>query len=350
MRRCHPGLLVSAAVLLLGCAVAGGCDGKSGAPSDPTSTSRPPTTMHTTSHALIIGISDPQLLLESARMQAAQLADMRSVGITSVRLEANWDWVQFGGPRSFDWTELDRSVHAGLAAGMTVDLTIDGCPPWAALSGASHDAHPQPASASQFAAWAADVAGRYAPEGVTYFEIWNEPNDSRYWQPKTNPAFYTQMLKDSYRAIKKVDPSVVVMAGGLAPVAERYGSPSGSIAMLAFLQAMYADGAKPYMDVVAVHPYSYPALPTQYESWSAWSQMSMTTPSVRSVMTQYGDANKPVWITEFGAHEADATVLADELKQAIETARVTSWIAAIYIYTIWPDGAAAVGAAIGETP
>jgi hypothetical protein len=300
-------------------------------------------------HALIIGIADPQLALESASLQAMQLAKMRSIGIQSIRFEADWDWVQFGGPDSFDWTQLDRSVHAVLAAGLTVDLTIDGCPPWAALPGASDDVHPQPASATQFAAWAAEVARRYTPDGVKYFEIWNEPNDAAFWQPRSYPGFYTKLLADSYRAIKKVDPSAVVIAGGLAPVAKRYGSPSGSTSMLGFLRAIYADGAEPYMNAVAVHPYCFPALPSQYESWSAWSQMSMTTPSVRSIMRQYNDAGKPIWITEFGAHEADKSFLADELKQAIGTARTTTWIAAIYIYTVWPSDAGAIAAAIAAT-
>ncbi|MGO9912404.1 MAG: cellulase family glycosylhydrolase [Acidimicrobiales bacterium] len=353
MRSRHSRLFFSVATLLLAGAIGAGLvlHGKSDAAAVPRSASRSHTTPRVISdtkpHALILGISDPALIDETAKVQNAQLAEMRSVGINSVRLEANWDWVQFGGPGSFDWTELDQAVHAVRAAGLTVELVIDGCPPWAALPSASHDAHPQPASATQFAAWAADVAKRYTPEGVKYFEIWNEPNDVRFWQPRANPAFYTKMLADSYVAIKKIDSSALVMVGGLAPI-WRCTTCAGSIGTIAFLSAIYADGAKRYMNAVAVHPYCYPALPSTYEPWSAWSQMSQTSPSIRSVMGQYKDSGKPVWITEFGVrYSAGHSARVADLKQAIAIAKSTSWIAAIYIYIrTWPDSA--VAAAIGH--
>jgi len=65
--------------------------------------------------------------------QAAQLSAMKAIGITEIRLDANWDWVQYGGPGTFDWSQLDQAVASVRAAGMSLDLIIDGCPPWAAL-------------------------------------------------------------------------------------------------------------------------------------------------------------------------------------------------------------------------
>jgi hypothetical protein len=288
-------------------------------------------------HTVLFGIADPELTHQTAKAQAANLARMRSIGINSIRFDANWDWVQFGGPTSFDWTMLDREVHSALAAHMTIDLVIDGCPPWAAAAGASKDPEPSPASAAQYATWAADVAHRYGPLGVKDFEIWNEPNDSKFWQPKVNPVFYTKMLTAADKAIKKADKSAFVIAGGLAPVTSAH----GSLSSIAFLTAMYAHGAKPYFNAVATHPYSFPALPSTYETWSAWSQMSQTSPSLRSVMTKYKDSGKPIWITEFGApsngpNGVGAKGEAAELTQAIALSKSTRWIGAIYLYT-WQD-------------
>ena len=123
------------------------------------------------------GMADPDLLGESASAQAAQLTAMRAIGITEIRLDANWDYVQYGGQNTFDWSQLDQAVASVRAAGMSVDLIVDGCPPWAAVSGTSGDDSPQPASSAQYARWAAEVAARYAPKGVNMFEIWNEPNN-----------------------------------------------------------------------------------------------------------------------------------------------------------------------------
>jgi len=337
---------VPATALVLGCAagVAVLLHVRSGAEAEPRAaghakpaSAKPASKPVAARHAVLFGISDPELIHLSAAGQAKVLRRMRAIGINSIRFDANWDWVQFGGQDSFDWTMLDREVHSARAAGMTVELVIDGCPPWARLPGSGSESAPQPASAQQFATWAAEVAARYRPSGVNDFEIWNEPNDVKFWQPKANPAFYTKMLADSYRAIRKADPAAFVIVGGLAPVESRH----GSLSAIAFLQAIYAHGGKSYFNAVATHPYSFPALPETYEPWSAWSQMSQTSPSLRSVMTAHGDGSKQLWITEFGAPSSGpsgvgAAGQAAELTQAIALAKSSSWIRALYVYT-WQD-------------
>ena len=286
-----------------------------------------------------IGLAVPMLVTGSAAVQAAQLAAMKAAGITSVRVDADWTWVQPVSAKKFDWTPIDQEVKSARAAGMSVDLIIDNCPPWAALAGTSGDAFPQPASAAQYATWAAEVAARYAPQGVSMFEIWNEPNNAFFWAPKPNAAAYTADLVAAYSAIKKVDPSAIVISGGLAPEA----SDGTNISPIDFLKAMYAHGAKGSFDALGYHPYSYPALPNTYEPWSAWSQMSKTNPSIRSIMTSNGDSAKSIWITEFGAPTSGPdgvgqAAQATALTQAITDAKNTSWIGAFYIYSWKDDG------------
>jgi hypothetical protein len=239
----------------------------------------------------------------------------------------------------FDWSQLDQEINSIRSAGVviSVDLVIDGCPPWAAVANSRHDPSPQPASSGQYAAFAAQVAKRYSPKGVNIFEIWNEPNNVDFWQPGANAAAYTADLVAAYAAIKKADPAAFVVSGGLAP--ETTGG--GSINAVTFLKEMYADGAKGSFDAVGYHPYSYPALPNTYESWSGWSQMSQTNPSIRSVMTSNGDSAKQVWITEFGAPTSGPWNVGTAnqrlmLSQAITYAKEEKWIDALYIYT-WQD-------------
>jgi polysaccharide biosynthesis protein PslG len=283
------------------------------------------------------GMSVPDLIAVPAAVQASQLAGMKAIGITSVRLDANWGWVQYGGPKTFDWAQLDQVVASARAAGMSVDLIIDGCPPWAALAGTTGAASPQPASPAQYAAWAAAVAARYAPQGVGMFEIWNEPNNQIFWQPKPSPAAYTADLVAAYASIKSVDPSAFVISAGLAPEV----SDGTNISAIDFLKAMYAHGAKGHFDALGYHPYSYPALPNTYQSWSGWSQMNQTSPSIRSVMASHGDSAKQIWITEFGAPSGGPdgvgqAAQATALTQAITNARQTSWIGGLYLYS-WQD-------------
>ena len=284
-----------------------------------------------------VGIAEPDLITKSPAAQASELAAMKAIGITSVRLDADWSGVQYAGRNSFSWTALDQVVASARAAGMTVDLIIDGCPAWAAKAGTSGDASPPPASPATYATYAAAVAARYAPQGVTMFEIWNEPNNAGFWSPKPSAAAYTADLKAAYAAIKHADPTALILSAGLAPEV----NDGTNINAITFLKSMYADGAKGSFDALAYHPYSYPALPDSYQSWSGWSQMSQTSPSIRSVMISNGDAAKQIWITEVGAPSSGPDGVgqqgqASDLTQAIAGANATSWIAGLYLYS-WQD-------------
>ena len=240
-------------------------------------------------------------LSASTSQQTAELANMYSIGLRWVRIDASWALVQAGGPSSFDWSWLDQEVSAITAAGMHVDLVIDTAPSWA--SGSTQE-WTQPLSASAFATFAGEVAARYGPMGVNAYE-------------------------------KAVQPSSTVISGGLAPAAD---DSAGDIAPIEFLSDMYADGAKGSFDVLGDHAYSYPALPNTYEPWSGWSYLDQTTPSLRSVMTANGDASKQIWITEVGAPSAGpngvgTTAQAEEMTQAVQDAQSTPGVGALFVYT-----------------
>jgi hypothetical protein len=300
------------------------------------------TTVRTAAHSAAgkqVGIADPDLITKPAQVQASELAAMKAIGITSIRLDADWSIVQHAGARSFSWGQLDRAVTSVRAAGMTVDLIIDGTPAWAAKAGTSGDVSPPPASPAQYATFAARVAARYAPHGVKLFEIWNEPNSAGFWSPKPDPAAYTADLKAAHAAIKRAEPSALVISGGLAPET----NDGTNIAPITFLQDMYADGAKGSFNAVGYHPYSYPALPDTYEIWSGWSQMSQTPTSIESVMAANGNASVPLWLTEVGAPTngpdgVGTAAQAEDLTQAIANAKTTSSVAALYIYTYEDSG------------
>jgi polysaccharide biosynthesis protein PslG len=285
----------------------------------------------------VYGVSDPNLLTESATVQVQQLEQMKAMGVTSVRLEANWNGGQPTGPGSFDWAPLDLVISSINQVGLSADLVIDGCPSWAAVSGAQGDMYAQPASSAAFATWAGAVAARYGPKGVKYFEIWNEPNLAIFWQPAPDPAAYTADLKAAYTAIKAADPSAFVLSGGLGIAADD----GTNYDPRTFLQDMYADGAQGSFDGLGYHPYSYPDSPDTYASWSGWSIMNQTSPSLRSIMTANGDSAKKIFITEYGAPTSGPNSVGEsgqstDLVQAITQASQSSWIGSLYIYT-WAD-------------
>jgi hypothetical protein len=280
------------------------------------------------------------LLGESQATQEAQLANMKNnLHITMVRVDLDWEYVQYGGSTSYDWSLYDPLFSAISAEGMTPLVVIQGTASWASTSG-SIVAQPVPA---QFAAFVTAVVDRY---GAQDYEIWNEPNNTAFWATP-NAAVYTTLLQDSYQAIKAVAPSSTVISGGLAPVP----TSDGDINPVTFLQQMYADGAEPYMNAVGYHPYSYPALPNTAESWSGWTNMSATSPSIRSVMTANGDSGKQVWLTEVGYPSNTTTVTgingttaeSDEVSQVNAFANANSWVGPVFWYAYQDDSSGPFG-------
>ncbi len=270
----------------------------------------------------------------SASQQATEMANLHNIGLQWVRIDASWNTIQAAGPSSFDWSGLDQAVKSIIAVGMKPELIIDYTPEWARRPGATGTQFGEPASASAYAAFAGEVAARYTTMGVSAYEIWNEPNIPNFWYPAPNPSLYTAMLRDSYAAIKAVAPNAKVITGGLAPTSNN----GVNIAPINFLQDMYADGAQGSFDAVGYHAYSSQALPNTYESWSGWSQMNQTSPSIRSVMTSNGDSAKQIWITEVGAPSAGprgvgTTAQAEEVTQAVRNAQNTPWIGKLFLYT-----------------
>lgn len=288
----------------------------------------------------IVGIADNSLLGQSAKTQAAQFSAMKSIGITSVRVDANWREVQPTRPSDSNWASLDQEVKSITSAGMSVDLIVDGCPSWAAIPDARNDMFAEPKSSTQFAVWAAEVAARYGNMGVKYFEIWNEPNINEFWRPRPDPIAYTADLVAAYASIKKVDPAAIVISGGLAPASDN----GVNYTSVTFLTDMYLDGAKGSFDYLGDHPYSYPLLPDTYSPGSAWSMMDETDPSIRSIMIANDDSSKKIWITEFGEPTqgrpgVSPAAQSEDLTQALADASKKKWIAAFYIFS-WRDSSA----------
>jgi hypothetical protein len=225
-----------------------------------------------------------------------ELDQATAVGSAWIRIDLNWAVVQQAGPASYNWAPIDRVVQAARARSLSVLGTIVYTPAWARPAGQS-SASAAPANPADFAAFAKMVAARYAPLGVHAFEIWNEPNISGFWLPKPDATAYTALLRAAYPAIKQADPQAVVVTGGTSPATDD----GTNIAPVTFLQRVYTAGGRGYFDAVGHHPYCWPALPGDAQSWSAWYQMYGSSPSLRSVMEAAGDGGKQIWATEFGA-------------------------------------------------
>ena len=230
-------------------------------------------------------------------MDQAQLdlyfTQLKELGVTWVRYDFEWRLIQKNSSTGFDWSGTDRVVQTARKYDINTLGTIAYAPAWARLSACSGEFACAPADPSAFGLFAGQVAARYASLGIHYWEIWNEQNTVVFWKPKPDVNSYVAILKSAYASIKKVDPTAVILSGGLAIT----GDEDNNIAPITFISAMYDFDTTKDFDGVAFHPYTYPATASYPASWNHWLKIN----AIRQLMITHQDGNKPLWITEYGA-------------------------------------------------
>jgi hypothetical protein len=258
-----------------------------------------------------------------------------------VRVDIGWAWIERERGRP-DWAYPDKIVSEATARGMNVLAVIAFTPEWARSSIPGHSGiTPQhrPADPSEFARFAQAVAERYAPLGVHSWEVWNEPNIRHFWPPRPDADEYGSLFRSVAEAIRKVDQKATLLIGGLSP---RYDSSPTEVSPMEYLTQLYLNGTAQLADAVAVHPYSFPAMPADAEQRMVGGFGDL--PAVRDVMVRYGDIGKRIWITEFGAptgtgrHSVSEEDQAAALLQARELLGYWKWSGPLIYYELADGG------------
>lgn len=283
--------------------------------------------------SLGIAIGFDSLRWQSSLDLSREFADCRRMGARWLRTDLYWGAVQAGGRDSFDWSEMDRVVALAQAAQLEILPVIGSSPEWSWATPGQRSSPTEPADYARFAAAAVD---RYRPMGLRAWEIWNEPNLADFWPPAPDPAAYARLLIAAHGAIKQADPKAIVIAGGLSPVGTAAPDESTHVPAVDFLAAVYEAGAGSAFDALGFHPYSYPAMPSDPAEWSGWTMM---TGPIRALMKTHGDAEKPVWITEYGAPTyggaggVSEEAQAEMITEAYRLARSYPWAGPFFCYS-----------------
>lgn len=261
----------------------------------------------------------------------AEMEAYAAAGATWFRTDLNWSVVQPNSPRRYDWAPVDRVIDAAQAAGLKVLPVVSFAPEWAWIG----DRYSAPKDPKAFATFLTAAVRRYSAKGIHAWEIWNEPNLRGFW-PSPNPEDYARLLKAAYPAIKRVDHTAIVIAGGLSPVPRTdWLGEVDHYSAVDFVRGIYAAGAGDTFDALGFHPYSYPYQPSETVSWSGWTMM---TGPIRDLMIANGDAKKQIWLTEFGAptHGSNNAVTEDEqaqmLTEAMDLLDGKSWAGPVFWY------------------
>lgn len=237
-------------------------------------------------------------------------------GSTRLRVDLAWPLLE---PELgvYVWEPTDRVVDAALGRGIEVLAILDYTPEWAA-SNPALGLTSKPASATEYARYAGDVAQHFAGR-IRHYEIWNEPNGSVFFAPWADPSLYAEMLREAYTEIKASDPSVFVIGGAIGAVGDNHNTMNG----LNFLRQVYDAGAQGYFDALSVHPYSYPGTLVGTETIPDGALHMIA--DMRREMERRGDGEKQIWATEFGSPTDEGAGITEQRQGELVTSFIGEW-------------------------
>ena len=225
----------------------------------------------------------------------------REMGATTIVEFFPWPYIE-PARGQYNWAQADRVIAHARTQGLRVIARLGMVPAWAqpdadtldfdlTLNYLEEDAFPD------FAAFVEAFTARYAGD-VEAVIIWNEPNLAFEWgyQPP-DPARYARLLALAGPAAKRGSPDVRVLAGALAPTLEPEGSPYGTNE-LDYLRGLYEAGAADWFDALAIHTYGFRFPPEEPPAPDVLNFRRAEL--LRAIMVEYGDGDKPVYITEAG--------------------------------------------------
>lgn len=180
-----------------------------------------------------------------------------------------------------------------------------------------------PEAQQAFAAYAFAMVSKYK-DVCNHWEVYNEPNIG-FWKPKPDAVAYASLLKLTYEACKRADPTCTVVGVCTAGTDLKY-----------IETVLQHDGAK-FMDALSIHPYHYPTPP---ESGGFVGQLQRC----RALMNRFGMDAKPLWLTEIGwpnhvgAGGSSEQASADCLVRMVSLARSQPGVGPIVWYDFQNDG------------
>lgn len=218
---------------------------------------------------------------------------VREMGATTIVELFYWAYIE-PAEDVFDWSQPDRVIGLARHQGLQVIARLGIVPAWARPKDTPLNYLPR-ASYDEFAEFVGAFAARYR-DTVHMIIPWNEPNLAFEWGGRqVSPAEYVEFLRLVYEAAHAANPQVMILGGALAPTVQPEGSPNAT-SDIVYLRRVYEAGGKPYFDALAVHTYGFtaPADDPPGPEKLNFRRYEM----LRAVMREFGDGEKPVYITE----------------------------------------------------
>lgn len=204
---------------------------------------------------------------------------IRELDVRWIREDFNWQILE---PQkgTFNWQPFDETVSLCNENKIHILAILGYSSEWASSASpdalGTHEYFP-PAIMEDWKNYVTAVVSRYK-NSIKHWEIWNE-EDSGFWQPQADPLAYTNLLKQSYQTIKKIDPKAQVLLGGI------------HITSTEFLTQLLHNQGNKYFDILAIHPYAF--------SSPEKATIAANLQNLKQLVDSFG-GDKKIWLTEMG--------------------------------------------------
>lgn len=215
-------------------------------------------------------------------------ARLSAIGFGFARLDLLWNLVEHTRGQ-YDFSLYDPLLSALAAHGIHPLLILDynnplydntQSPPLTEV-GPRSDAVRQ-----AFAHFAAAAASHFKAAGVVW-EMWNEPDNPRFWYPKPDADTYMALAKTTIDAMRQADHHAIIIAPALVGLEPQYQD------AWKFLERCFQLGLPALVDAISVHPYR---LGPPESATSNYQRL-------RALLAQYAPADKtnlPILCSEWG--------------------------------------------------
>jgi polysaccharide biosynthesis protein PslG len=220
---------------------------------EPTATLLP---MNDTDYA--VGIQVQHSISLDPEIQNIWMNDVEELGLNWIKQQVRWYNIE---PEKgqYDWSALDLALPIAAERNIKVLISVVAAPDWAREPGVDLSAEGPPADPQDFVDFVIAILDRY-PGMIHAIEVWNEQNIDREWMSiqGLSAANYVTLLRETYQAVKNLDPGIIVVSGALSPTGGlEIGGVVRAINDFDFMDRLIAAGMLNYTDCVGAHHNGY---------------------------------------------------------------------------------------------
>lgn len=229
--------------------------------------------------------------------RAETVTYLKQLHVDWIRYQLNWRDIE-PQPREYHWDKLDTAVALANANHIHMTFPIQVAPDWAlSQTCANRQFLPGPTETARFAQTVAQRYDNHHSHGyIKSYEVGNEEFDSLWtgdWNQSIacrQPTFAGPVLKAAYQAIKQASPHALVGMNSMWWVNTPH--------VYDYMNWLYQNGYGHDFDFANFHFYICNRDPRETQQ----DQPSFTKEwqTIHSVMEQYNDGAKPIWVTEIG--------------------------------------------------